>query len=446
MLPFVSAFTRRDLLALTGVAAAAGLTLGACSGPIMPPPVPRSPAPVVETGPALGTITFWSNHPGNSRETELEIIAAFEKANPGARVELVDVGESYEEVAAAFRGARGTSGLPDLLVVSDVTWFGLALDRQLTPLDDLARTIRLDVADYVDTLYEDYRFGARHYALPYARSTPLFYYDGDLWQRAGLPERGPKDWPELRAWLEILAPLTPAPAVPLGVPDGRNYLDWILANLVWEFGGAWSTEWTPRFTDRHTVEALTFFQELVTSGLARTGSTVPADFAAGTLACAILSTGELGNITRDARFPVRAAMLPGKGNSPTGGSGLGIPSGIDKERRVNALKFAAFLTGTRSTVAFSQATGYMPVRKSALQHEDERDYLADHPNHRIVVEQLAQSRTQDNARVFVPGGGALIGAALDEIAAGAAVRDVTDALQRTMEELIATEITPRLPT
>lgn len=445
----MNTFSRRGFLGLAGVA---GTTIGlsACAGTgggsTSGSSSSASASAIKEnTGPATGTIEFWSNHPGTSKDTELKIIAEFEKANPGVKVNLVDAGKNYEEVAQKFNASLAGGQLPDVVVVSDVTWFNFALNKQLTPLDDFAKAIKFDTTDYVDALYNDYKFENGHYAVPYARSTPLFYYNKDLWAKAGLEDRGPKDWNEFKEWAAKLKPHMPDGGAVLALADGSNYLDWVLANEIWEFGGAYSKEWKPTFTDAKTIEALTFFQGLVKDGYVKFSKDAAADFGAGLTGCGIMSTGSLGGVTKNAKFPFTTAFLPGKNNCPTGGAGVGIPAGITEERKINALKFAAFLTNTESTVTFTQATGYMPVRKSALQNDAEKTYLDANPNSKVAVEQLAHTRSQDNARVLVPGGGAKIGKALDQIVAGDDVKTVMEALQKDIQTVIDSQITPKLP-
>ncbi|MDP1069367.1 extracellular solute-binding protein, partial [Klebsiella pneumoniae] len=60
----------------------------------------------------------------------------------------------------------------------------------------------------VDSLLADYLFQGKHYALPYARSTPLFYYNKAVWSQAGLPDRGPATWQEFDEWgpVEVVPP------------------------------------------------------------------------------------------------------------------------------------------------------------------------------------------------------------------------------------------------
>ena len=53
-------------------------------------------------------------------------------------------------------------------------------------MDELWSSGKVDSDDYVDTLREDYVFEGKHYGLPYSRSTPLFYFNSELWEKAGL--------------------------------------------------------------------------------------------------------------------------------------------------------------------------------------------------------------------------------------------------------------------
>ena len=51
-------------------------------------------------------ITWWSNHPGTSKDIESEIIKRF-TAESGIKVNLVTAGANYDEVAQKFQAASG---------------------------------------------------------------------------------------------------------------------------------------------------------------------------------------------------------------------------------------------------------------------------------------------------------------------------------------------------
>ena len=177
----IDALSRRAFLSLAGAAVTAG-----CAG--------MGGGVSVKSG--TGPIAFWSNHPGQSTAVEKELIARFGNQYPELSVKLIDAGKDYDEVAQKFNAALIGTDVPDVVVLDDIWWFHFALSGVIAPLDDLFGLAGVDTGDYVDSLLADYEFDGRHYALPYARSTPLFYYNKPLWQAAGLPDRGPTTWHE----------------------------------------------------------------------------------------------------------------------------------------------------------------------------------------------------------------------------------------------------------
>lgn len=428
-------FSRRGFLGLAGAAGVA--SLAACAGTGTAPSSGNG-------GGSSNTVEFWSNHPGNSKPVEQEIIKAFEAANPSLKVKLVDAGKNYEEVAQKFNASLAGGQLPDVVVVSDVTWFNFALNKQLTPMDELLSSAKIDTSDYVDALYNDYNLDDKHYALPFARSTPLFYYNKDLWKAAGLEDRGPKDWDEFLTWAPKIKAAAGSDKIVMELPDGSNYLDWVFQNMVWGYGGAYSKEWTPTFSDPNTVKAGTYLQGLAKSGFLKLSKDPAPDFTAGIVGCTMMSTGSLGGVAKDAKFSVGTAFLPGDGNCPTGGAGVGIPASISDARKKNALKFIEFLTNAQNTVTFTQATGYMPVRKSAVDLPAEKAFLEKNPNAKTAIEQLPKTRSQDNMRVLLPGGGARIGKALDQIVQGQDVATVFKGLDAESQQVFDSQIKGKL--
>lgn len=430
---------RRTFLRLAGLGLGA-VGLAACAGT-------QSTAPNRNKGRGGGkvdTLTFWSNHPGGSKPIETELLAAY-KAQGGPTVQLIDAGATYEELAQKFNAALTGGDLPDVIIVSDVTWFNFALNKAITPMDELWSAANVETDGYVTSLREDYLFEKQHFALPYARSTPLFYYNKKMWSAAGLPDRGPETWQEFAEWAPRLAAANPKIA-PMTVPDGRNYLDWYFQGMIWTFGGSYSKEWEPTFTAPGSLKAGEFLQEQVRQQHIAITNDANNQFGAGQAASLLQSTGSLRGLTGTAKFDFGTAFLPGpRPGCPTGGAGVAIPNGISDERKEAAMRFIAFLTNTDNTLKFTQATGYMPVRKDAITHPETEAYLQKTPNARTALEQLAVTAPQDHARVFVPGGGARIGGGLDRVTTGREnVQTVFQGLSDETKKVYERDIKPKL--
>lgn len=397
---------RRGFLKFAGITGAAA-ALAACGGPSTGGGGPAAVPEVDYSGvqPAK-EITWWTNNPGSSETVSRQIIDAYQRANPGTKVNLVTAGATYEEIAQRFQTAQagGGSQLPDLVVLSDVWWFRYYMQRSIVPMDPLIAATGIDTADYRQQLIEDYRYDGKLWALPWARSTPIFYYNKAHWQKAGLPDRAPATWAEMAEWGPRLQAAGTGAQKAYQLPALADYAGWSFQNNLWGEGGAWSDEWDVTCDSPEAVRAVSALQNAVTSGWAGVAATDgTTDLGAGAVSATVGSTGSLVTVLDAARFDVGAGFLPAGPVAgpvcPTGGAGLGIPAGVPPERQLAAAAFAKFLTSPENTVLFSQATGYLPLRTSA----DTGPLLAETPLRKIAIGQLDRTRTQDRARAFFPG-------------------------------------------
>lgn len=432
---------------VAALAAVSALGLTAC-GPSVggsDDPKPSADAGFEGVKPAE-SITFWSNHPGGSIETEKAIIDAFTKET-GIKVELVTAGANYQEVSQKFQTAQNSGEVGDVVVVSDATWFANYLNDSLLPVDEVLKAAKADTGTYQETLYNDYLYDSKHFAVPYARSTPIFYYNKDHYAAAGLPDEAPKTWDEVKANGEKLIAAGVADSA-FAFPPRDEYPAWSLVNLVWGFGGQWSKDWDMApMTGDQTVQAVEFAQAAVKDGWAKVSSGDPADdFTAGAASQFIGSTGSLGTIGNVAKFGIGVGFLPGGPVEsddvvPTGGAGVAIAAKSSPEKQLAAAQFVDFLTNAKNTATFSLATGYLPVRTDA----DMSAAYAENPNFKVAVEQLKKTRNQDFARVLLPGGDRALSAALQDILTTNA--DVKSTLERAKSELqeeYDNDLAPRL--
>ena len=441
-------FSRRSLLGL-GVAGAGALGLAACGGG----PTVGGDGDGAGGGEELDldfagvepatSIDFWTNHPGGSQEVETELLAAFTEET-GIEVNLVTAGSNYEEIAQRFQTAQAAnSGLPAAVVLSDVWWFRYYINGNIIPIDNLVEKLGIDLSDYRDSLVQDYQYDGQQWALPYGRSTPLFYYNKDHFAEAGLPDRAPETWAEFEEW----APKLTQGETAYMYPDLAGYAGWTLQNVLWGQGAAWSDEWEITCNSPEAVEALQWVQDSVfANGWAQVSSGDSADtFAAGVCSATIASTGSLVGVLESASFDVGVGFLPGGSVDgpvcPTGGAGLGIPAAVSKEEQLAGAMLIEFMGRPESTVAFSAATGYMPVRKSA----DLTELTAETPQIQTAVDQLDVTKPQDFARVFLPGADQEMAEAIASIVTEEGdVQAAMDGLKETLEGIYTKEIEPKL--
>lgn len=443
---------RRSFLSLMGLGAGA-VALSACGGPSTSGAQDSGPDQTENTDwstiTAATKITFWSNHPGKSKDVEEQLIKGFTDKT-GIAVDLVTAGSNYEEVAQKFQTSQAAGGkdLPHVVILSDVWWFRYFLNDSIIPLDSLVEHLDIPVDDYRETLWKDYVYNDKQWAVPYARSTPLFYYNADHFKAAGLPDRAPKTWEELAEWAPKLKQANPSAQFAFMNASPEQYDSWYLQNRIWGFGGQLSNEWELTCDSDDTVKALEWNRDSVTkdkwAGIS--GKDVSADFVAGAASTIQESTGSLVGILDSAKFNVGVGFMPGGPKEadnvcPTGGAGLGIPKSITPEQQLAAAMFLQYMGEPENTAAFSEATGYMPVRNSSNMDS----VIKERPQAKVAIDQLPHTRSQDYARVFLPGADREIGMANAKILRNNAdVKQTMTELKATLQKIYDGDVKPNL--
>ena len=444
---------RRNFLTVT-VLGLGSVALAACGGPSTGGNVPAAMNTDWAKVTPAAKITFMSSHPGKSADIEAALIADFEAANPGIKVELITGGANYEEVAQKFQTSQAGNNVPDVVVASDVWWFRYALAETVMPLDELLAVVGDKSAGFNATLFGDYKYTDKHWAVPYARSTPLFYYNKDHFAAAGLPDRAPATWEEFALW----APkIQAANAGNKGYqhayqyPALAGYAGWTLQNVLWGQGGGWSKEWEITANSEASIKAMTWVQESITKDKWAGVSSKDAvsDMSAGAVSATVSSTGDLvGTLeaAKTAKMNIGVGFLPGGSVSaspvcPTGGAGLVIAAKTSPERQLAAAKFVSFITNAANTARFSAATGYMPVRADA----DTTAVLATTPQIQLALDQLKVTRSHDYARVFLPGADLeMANAAAKIMNEKADVATSLGELQEKLESIYTKTVQPKL--
>jgi sn-glycerol 3-phosphate transport system substrate-binding protein len=378
-----------------------------------------APAVLKQAGPV--SVLYWGSYADVLGEAEQAIVQMFNESQQDVQVEYQYQG-TYEETAQKLTAALQARQAPDVSLLSDVWWFRFYLANALAPLNDLIAANEIDTADYVESLYNEGVRDGVSYWLPMARSTPLFYYNVDAFAEVGL-EEAPEFWSEL---VEVAPELVRKDGDTITRsafthPTGASYIAWLFQAVIWQHQGVYSDpDFTIRINEPNGVRAGQLYRSSVADGWATiTTSEMEVDFINGLTASIMASTGSMRQLTEGIgdRFEFRSAFLPKaeEFGCCTGGAGLAIMAGSPPEKQEAAFKFVEYVTSTEGTTFWSQNTGYMPVRKSAVESEEMQAFFEENPNFRTAVEQLPLTRPQDAARVFIPNGDQIIGGGLEQI-------------------------------
>jgi sn-glycerol 3-phosphate transport system substrate-binding protein len=448
----MATFTRRHVLGMAAGAAALGLV--GCGDDDDDAPAPTGTAttatPTRTTVAPASQITYWSVHPANSKAAEEELIRRFQAKYPNIKVNLETAGANYAEVSQKFNAGLAARQIPDVVMLSDVWWFKYYLAKTITPLDDLIKATEVDLSDYQDPLIKDYQYKGKQWAMPFARSTPLFYYNKEKWAAAGLPDRGPKTWDEMDEWAPKLMAKAGPNEYAFTHVKGDSYIAWTFHGVIWQFGGRYSDENFNMLMDSpEGIAAGNYIRSQVFEKKYAnvTANSESADFTAGATASVMSSTGGLAGILKNAKFPVGTSFLPEKKQfgCPTGGAGLCIPDAIPEANKMAAMLFLKFITEPEQTAYYSQNVGYMPVRKSAVNGPLMAEFFEKNPQFKTAVDQLAKTRPQDTARVYVPGGDQILGKGLERmILNNEDAARVWPDVKKELEAIVEKDVRPKL--
>ena len=348
------------------------------------------------------TATFWYSYGGRNREVLEELLNQFHASQSRYRIEATFQG-SYFEALAKLRLALVTGEQPTFAhVVGEVLPY-LWDARVLANLDPWADgELALDRDDLIPALTQDgyFDYAGRQvplFALPFNRSTPILFYNRDIFAEAGLEP--PNTWDELRSVAETLTVREDGATTQWGFEVPIDWWFWI-ALLYQADGSLLSADHSePRFADGPGVEALQLLVDMALNE--RTLKPPPGrdynawgqtnvDFLAGNVAMIWTSTAFLSYLTDNARFEVGAAFLPGfrRRGVPTGGTFFVMMRKGEREAQEAAWAFMHFMMQPEQTAYWSRRTGYMPVSRRALELPEMRALYASDPNYLVALNQL----------------------------------------------------------
>jgi sn-glycerol 3-phosphate transport system substrate-binding protein len=139
---------------------------------------------------------------------------------------------------------------------------------------------QISATDYVDVFYKETVRAGKQVVLPFARSTPIFYYNKDAWAKAGLPDRGPKTWDEFNN--DFAPKLKPLAPVVHALGGAASYSAWVFQGVDWAYGGSYSDpDFTMRIQEPNSVKAGEMWRSMVSSGIAQASKDPSTDFNSG---------------------------------------------------------------------------------------------------------------------------------------------------------------------
>lgn len=344
-----------------------------------------------------------------------EYAADFAKDNPGIKVTPIYAG-SYQDTIVKALTANKAGNPPVTSVLLSTDMFTLIDEDAIVPIDTFVKTAddKAWLAGFYKGFMLNSQSGGKTWGVPFQRSTVVLYYNKELFKAAGLdPNKPPASWAEM---LDAAKKLTLKDAsgkvTQWGVQiPSSGFPYWLFQGLAIQNNVAMANDTgnAVKFDDPGTIEALTYWTELVKAGVHPPGivewGTTPKDFFEKKVAMMWTTTGNLTNVRTNAKFDFGVAMLPAgkKRGSPTGGGNFYIFKKATPAQQEAAFKFAKWMTQPERAAKWSMDTGYVAISEAAYNTAALKKYGAEFPPALVARDQLphalAEFSTHDNQRV-----------------------------------------------
>ncbi len=253
-------------------------------------------------------------------------------------------------------------------------------------------------------------------SLPFNSSTPIMYYNKDVFKKAGLdPEIAPKTWKEVE---EFSKKIVTSGAAKCGFTSA--WITWVQTENLsalhdQPFGtqengfGGFNAEF--KFNGPVQVKHWSNLKKWQDEGLFKYGGPVGGDQAATMFyaqECAMTmnsSAGRAGVIANAKTFTPGFAPLPyyddvikEPKNSIIGGATLWVLNGKDKATYKGVAKFFSYLSKPEVQAEWHQATGYLPITNAAYELGKTQGYYTKNPGSDIAIEQITRGTPSANSK------------------------------------------------
>ncbi|WCK54903.1 ABC transporter substrate-binding protein [Aneurinibacillus sp. Ricciae_BoGa-3] len=342
------------------------------------------------------TINFWYAMSGKNGEVVKKMVDDFNHSQKEVQVNASFQGDYYANHAKVL-SAIAAGNQPD---VTQIEVASMASFADKGALEDLTPYLTgkngTDQKDFVPGLLGNSYWNNKLYGIPFNRSTPLLYINKDKLKAAGLDPNGPKTWDELRTYSQKLS------------KKGQEWgfstpIDiWFYEAMVFENGGKiLSQDGKQALVDTpQGIAPIAYWKDMIAEGSMKMppGAKYDAweaadnDFINGKAAMIFDSTGSLNMLLDKAKFNVGTAFLPKKDNYGVAAGGANLVMLAKSQKKDAAWKFIKYMTDKEQTIKVSEQTGYMPVRQSAIDSPEMKQFFTQHPQFKVAVDQLKHAQ------------------------------------------------------
>jgi sn-glycerol 3-phosphate transport system substrate-binding protein len=337
----------------------------------------------------------------NESQSEYKIVPVFKGTYP----------ETLNAGIAAFRAKQ----TPAIIQVFDVgTGVMMGAEGAVMPVADVLEKggFTFDKANYLAGIVAYYsKPDGTMLSFPYNSSSPILYYNKDIFEKAGLDvDNPPKTWPEV--W-EAARTIKTSGAAECGYTSTwltwiqtENFAAWNNLSYANNENGLADTDVNLQFNSPQFVEHFQSIADLAKEGVFRYGgrtSEAKNLFLSGECGILTESSGGLGDIVKSG-MNYGIGQLPyyeGEGrpqNTIPGGASLWVFGGKSDEEYKGIAQFFNFLSQTEIQARLHQVSGYLPVTMAAYNATKESGFYEKNPGRETPIQQMMGKEPTENSK------------------------------------------------
>ena len=364
---------------------------------------------------AVTEIAWWHAMSGELGRQLGRLATGFNESQSEYRIVPVYKGNYTETVNAAIFAFRSRTQ-PAIVQVNEIaTATMMAAQGAIYPVFELMRDEQeaFSPADYLPAITGYYADVAGNLlSFPFNASTPILYYNKDLFRAAGLdPEKPPKTWPEVGEAAKKLREAGVACGFTTSWPSWVNVESFLalhnqpIATRANGFGGLDAVLiFNNPLMVRHIAQLAEWQKNKIFDYSGR-GTAAEPRFQHGECGIFMGSSATRADIIANSKFAVGYGMLPywpdvegAPQNTIIGGATLWVLRDRPREEYKGVAKFFAYLSKPEVQAAWHQNTGYLPITRTAFDLTRAQGFYDRNPGSAIAIEQMTLKPPTENSR------------------------------------------------
>lgn len=408
-------------------------------------------------------IQWWHAMGGELGQKLEEIVAGYNASQDEYEVVPTYKGTYPETMTAAIAAFRANQQ-PDIVQIYEVgTGTMMAAEGAIYPVYELMEDAGedFDPKSYLSAVVGYYTdTDGNMLSLPFNSSTPVLYYNKDVFEKAGLdPETPPETWQDV---VDYSKKIMESGAAECGFTSGwiswiqlENFSAWHnvpLGTLANGFGGL-----DARLTANGPVQVRHWanLKKWQDNGIFQYGGPVggdnaPPKFYSQTCAMIMNSSASRAAVLANAKdFEVGVGMLPyyddvegAPQNTIIGGASLWVLQGKDEDHYKGVADFFSYLSSSEVQSDWHKFSGYLPITQAAYEFTKEQGYYKKNPGAEVAIKQITLNPPTENSKGLRFGNYVQIRHVIDQefqklLAGDKTAQEALDSLVERGNELIA---------